>query len=105
MQNRIRFVTFVSCALLMAGALLAQKKSPPKDSPNLLLPPPEDVLRAWNDVGGKLIDMAQDFPENKYDFKVQQGPAHIRGKYSARIRRNVPGRESGQRDNDRPRLR
>jgi len=56
----------------VGGNLLAQKKAPPKDSPNLLLPPSEDILRAWNDVGGKLIDMAQDFPENKYDFKVQK---------------------------------
>jgi hypothetical protein len=26
----------------------------------------------WNDVGNKLIAVAQDFPEDKYDFKVQQ---------------------------------
>jgi hypothetical protein len=52
------------------GNASGAEESPPKDSPNLLLPPLEDVLRAWNDVGGKLIDMAQNFPENKYDFKV-----------------------------------
>ncbi len=72
LRNRIRVAFILFCALFVAGNLLAQKKSPPKDSPNLLLPPSEDVLRAWNDVGGKLIDMAQDFPENKYDFKVQK---------------------------------
>jgi hypothetical protein len=72
LQNKIRLTFFLSCALFTAGNLLAQKKAPPKDSPNLLLPPSEDILRAWNDVGGKLIDMAQDFPENKYDFKVQK---------------------------------
>jgi uncharacterized damage-inducible protein DinB len=27
------------------------------------------VLEAWNDVGPKLIAMAEDFPEDKYDFK------------------------------------
>ncbi|MGO9650655.1 MAG: DinB family protein [Terriglobales bacterium] len=27
------------------------------------------VLEAWNDIGRKLIAMAEDFPENKYDFK------------------------------------
>jgi uncharacterized damage-inducible protein DinB len=26
----------------------------------------------WNDVGNKLIAAAQDFPEDKYDFKVQK---------------------------------
>src|SRR5882672_1725016 len=27
------------------------------------------VLELWNDVGRKLIAMAEDFPEDKYDFK------------------------------------
>jgi uncharacterized damage-inducible protein DinB len=26
----------------------------------------------WNEIGNKLIAMAQDFPEDKYDFKVQK---------------------------------
>jgi uncharacterized damage-inducible protein DinB len=26
----------------------------------------------WNSIGNKLIAMAQDFPEDKYDFKVQE---------------------------------
>jgi dienelactone hydrolase/uncharacterized damage-inducible protein DinB len=31
------------------------------------------MLDRWNDIGNKLIAMAQDFPEDKYDFKVQNG--------------------------------
>ena len=27
------------------------------------------VLDSWNEVGRKLIAMAEDFPEDKYDFK------------------------------------
>jgi len=27
------------------------------------------VLEAWNDIGRKLIAMAEDFPDDKYDFK------------------------------------
>ncbi len=27
------------------------------------------VLEAWNDIGRKLIAMAEDFPEDKYEFK------------------------------------
>jgi len=27
------------------------------------------VLDSWNEIGGKLIAMAEDFPEDKYDFK------------------------------------
>ena len=29
----------------------------------------EAVLEQWNDVGRKLIEMAEDFPDDKYDFK------------------------------------
>src|SRR5215469_14623383 len=32
----------------------------------------DEMLDRWNDVGNKLIAMAQDFPEDKYDFKVQK---------------------------------
>ena len=29
----------------------------------------EEMLDRWNDIGNKLVAMAQDFPEDKYDFK------------------------------------
>jgi hypothetical protein len=32
----------------------------------------DEMLKAWNQIGNKLIAMAQDFPEDKYDFKVQK---------------------------------
>src|SRR6202451_2665372 len=32
----------------------------------------EETLEWWNQIGGKLIAMAKDFPEDKYDFKVQK---------------------------------
>lgn len=31
--------------------------------------PSQALLVAWNDVGRKLVAMAEDFPEDKYDFK------------------------------------
>ena len=37
----------------------------PKPAPG----PSQAVLQQWNDVGRKLIAMAEDFPEDKYDFK------------------------------------
>ena len=55
-------LTFV----LPAGAQDAMKKDTavkPADSPSKV------VLDSWNDVGRKLIAMAEDFPEDKYDFK------------------------------------
>ena len=32
----------------------------------------EEMLRMWNAIGNKLVVMAQDFPEDRYDFKVQK---------------------------------
>jgi len=32
----------------------------------------DEMLRMWNAIGDKLVAMAQDFPEDKYDFKVQK---------------------------------
>src|SRR5437764_10743817 len=31
-----------------------------------------EMLDRWNDIGNKLVAMAQDFPEDKYDFKLQK---------------------------------
>jgi len=42
-----------------------QKTAPPKAA----VSPSQALLDSWNDVGRKLIAMAEDFPENKYDFK------------------------------------
>ena len=35
----------------------------------------DETLAMWNSIGNKLIAMAQDFPEDKYDFKVQKDHA------------------------------
>ena len=43
----------------------AKKDAAVKPAPSVS----QAVLEAWNDVGRKLIAMAEDFPEDKYDFK------------------------------------
>jgi uncharacterized damage-inducible protein DinB len=60
-------VTLVAVAALLSSPARAQDKSPlPAVSRS------EETLAAWNAIGNKLIAMAQDFPEDKYDFKVQK---------------------------------
>jgi uncharacterized damage-inducible protein DinB len=44
---------------------MAKKDAAPKPA----LSPSQVVLDSWNDIGRKLIAMAEDFPEDKYDFK------------------------------------
>jgi uncharacterized damage-inducible protein DinB len=44
----------------------AQEKKLAKPAPG----PMKAVLDSWNDIGRKLITMAEDFPEAKYDYKA-----------------------------------
>ena len=53
-------------AVVPAGAQdAAKKKEPPKAAVN----PTQAVVGQWNDIGRKLIAMAEDFPEDRYEFK------------------------------------
>jgi uncharacterized damage-inducible protein DinB len=66
---KMRIVSVVLAVGFFAALAVAQdamkKDAPPKpaDSPSKVL------LDNWNDVARKLIAMAEDFPEDKYDFK------------------------------------
>ena len=65
--------TTVSLAVLFLAAVLAtplraqdaKKPSAPKPA----VSQSQAVLDAWNDIGRKLNAMAEDFPEDKYDYK------------------------------------
>jgi hypothetical protein len=60
-----RLVTFpVLLAVLALGVGLAQAQD--QTSPT----PQERLSRSWNNVHKKMIEMAEDFPEDKYDYKV-----------------------------------
>lgn len=69
-MNKIRLLAAV---IFAAGILLApahaqempKKDAAPKPAPSAS----EAVLAQWNDIGRKLIAMAEDFPDDKYDFK------------------------------------
>jgi uncharacterized damage-inducible protein DinB len=64
---------FVAAAILAAAtfAIPARAQDPAKkDAAVKPAPSPSQaVLEAWNYIGKKLITMAEDFPEDKYDFK------------------------------------
>jgi uncharacterized damage-inducible protein DinB len=63
---------FLAAALLVATLAVPvhAQDAPKKDQPIKPADPPSKVvLDTWNDVGRKLIAMAEDFPEDKYDFK------------------------------------
>ena len=55
-------------AVLLAAPLFSQDAK--KEAIKPADPPSKVVLDSWNDIGRKLIAMAEDFPEDKYDFKA-----------------------------------
>ena len=59
----IAVVFSVAILAFSAHAQDAKKEVKPPDSPSKV------VLDSWSDIGRKLIAMAEDFPEDKYDFK------------------------------------
>ncbi len=78
---KVRIVGVVFAALMVAALAVAQE-APKKDAaPKPAVGPSQALLDNWNDVGRKLIAMAEDFvgrkliamaedfPEDKYDFK------------------------------------
>jgi len=66
MRNAALTAAILAVAMVTFPANAQNQKEPavkPADSPSKVL------LDQWNDIGRKLIAMAEDFPEDKYDFK------------------------------------
>lgn len=55
-----------------AGARIRHQSQSPDQTPPPVRSRAEETLEMWNHIGYKLIAMAKDFPEDKYDFKVQK---------------------------------
>jgi uncharacterized damage-inducible protein DinB len=70
-MSKLRFVA----ALLLAAGLCTLPAVAQQDAAKKTGPPTaakgvaEALLEQWNGVGKKLIAMAEDFPEDKYDYK------------------------------------
>jgi len=68
MTKWMRLVGVVLAMGMAAMPVVAQeaaKKEPPKPAPS----PSQAVLEQWNEIGRKLITIAEDLPEDKYDYK------------------------------------
>ncbi len=58
--------------LAAAGMGLRSEAQTQNQAPSPARSRSDEMLDRWNDIGNKLVAMAQDFPEDKYDFKVQK---------------------------------
>jgi hypothetical protein len=69
MTNWMKLGGLVLAVGLAVMPALAQEAAKKKEPPKPALSPSEAVLEQWNDIGRKLIAMAEDFPEDKYEYK------------------------------------
>jgi hypothetical protein len=67
-MSRQMHVFFVAILFVLPSHAQDSAKNAP--SPSLAASPSAVLLKQWNEIGRKLIAMAEDFPEDKYDFKA-----------------------------------
>ena len=68
MLKNLRLFSIIAVIVTLSAFSGAQTAA--KDSPKPAPSQSAEILTAWNDIGGRLVDMAEDFPEDKYDFKT-----------------------------------
>src|SRR5271155_1780734 len=66
---KLRISSVVMAISILITLALAQDATKKKEAPKPAVGPSQALLDNWNDIGRKLIAMAEDFPEDKYDFK------------------------------------
>jgi len=74
MKQRLRncVLVAVASAVLGGGTALYSQSQTQDQAPRPARSRAEETLEIWNAIGNKLVAMAKDFPEDKYDFKVQK---------------------------------
>ena len=68
MRKIVSLLAFLAIVFLATDSAGAQTKAPAK-APRPAVSTSQELLNAWNDVGRKLVAMAEDWPEDKYDWK------------------------------------
>ena len=65
----ISFALLIFAATISGAPARAQDTAKQRPAPKPAPGASQAVLAQWNDIGRKLIAMAEDFPDDKYDFK------------------------------------
>ena len=95
---------FLLVAGLSGWPLFAQQAQQKSDASKAMPSSSQIVLAQWNEIGRKLIAMADDFPEDKYDFKptppmrsFAEQLLHVAGSmeyFTAPVQGKTPSQES-----------
>jgi uncharacterized damage-inducible protein DinB len=62
----------LAAVLALAGTCLGSQRQTQNQAPRPARSRTDETLDMWNEIGNKLVAMARDFPEDKYDFKLQK---------------------------------
>ena len=71
MNRSSRTLVAVTLFLIVGTGLYSQAQTQ-NQPPSPARSQADETLEMWNAIGNKLIAMAQDFPEDKYDYKLQK---------------------------------
>jgi uncharacterized damage-inducible protein DinB len=71
-SKHLRFASVALTLFAIAGTSLPVWSQTQNQPPKPVRSRSEETLALWNEIGNKLIAMAQDFPEDKYDYKLQK---------------------------------
>jgi dienelactone hydrolase/uncharacterized damage-inducible protein DinB len=71
-MKRSSLALVVVTLLAFLGTSLYGQGQPQNQAPRPARSQADETLAMWSDIGNNVIAMAQDFPEDKYDFKVQK---------------------------------
>jgi len=71
-MKRSWFALIAATLLAALGMSLHSQAQTQNKAPSPARSRSDEMLDRWNDIGNKLVAMAKDFPEEKYDFKVQK---------------------------------
>jgi len=72
MRMRSRVMPVMVCLLVVLGTGSSTHSQNQDQSRRPAGSRAEETLELWNMIGNKLVAMAQDFPEDKYDFRLQK---------------------------------
>jgi hypothetical protein len=75
MKNIKSFAVLLLLVATPGMAARAQQMPMNTPTPKPEVSPSQAVLKQWNEIGRKLTAMAEDFPEDKYDFKAAPSTA------------------------------
>ena len=71
-MKRPSLMLFAVTLLVVVATSLQSQAQTQNTAPRPARSRADETLERWNDIGNKLTAMAQDFPEDKYDYKLQK---------------------------------